>query len=180
MSFFLTGPIAVSLLVYNERLTVVLGLFTLILALAVFLSCRSGLTLLNKIGLKKLANSKCYQTFFKYHTYYWWVFWLMFVIHLLAAIMHLGFKNSGDPDAYLHIYSVIFGVAAVIALVVVSFSCRGIAGILRLFSERKVNDFRSLGRLFRFHAYYWLLFFLVIATHFTISFIHNGLWPSAV
>jgi hypothetical protein len=104
----------------------------------------------------------------------------MFVIHLLAAIMHLGFKNSGDPDAYLHIYSVIFGVAAVIALVVVSFSCRGIAGILRLFSERKVNDFHSLGRLFRLHAYYWLLFFMVIVAHFIIGFIHNGLWPSAV
>jgi hypothetical protein len=57
MSFFLTGPIAVSLLVYNERLTVVLGLFTLILALAVFLSCRSGFTSLNKIGLKKPTQS---------------------------------------------------------------------------------------------------------------------------
>jgi cytochrome b561 len=180
MDFISTGPIAVSLIVYNERLTVLLGLVTLILALAVFLSCRTGLSILNKTGLKKLTSSKGYQTFLKYHTYYWWSFWLVFVIHLLAAIMHLGFKNTDDPDAYLHIYSVIFGAAAAAALLIISVSCRGISGFVRLFSERKVNDIKSLSRLFKFHAYYWLIFLVVIAVHFLIGFIYNGFWPAGV
>lgn len=170
----------VSLSVYNQRLAIVLGIFTLIMALAVFLSCRSGITLLNKIGLKNMASSRGYQTFLKYHTYYWWTFWLIFVIHLLAAIMHIGFKNSGDPDAYLHIYSLIFGSAGIITLIVVDLSCRGIIGVVRLFSERKWNEFRFLGRLYRYHSYFWLIFGLLVTVHLSIGLIHSGWWPSRV
>jgi cytochrome b561 len=110
MHIFLTS---VSLSVYNERLAIVLGLMTLISALAVFFSCRSGLFFLKRIGLSGLTGRRPFQVFIKYHTYYWWIFWIIFLIHLAAAIMHLGFKNSDDPDAYLHIYSVVFGLAAI-------------------------------------------------------------------
>jgi cytochrome b561 len=180
MNAFLTAPIAVSLVVYNERLAAVLGLVTLIFALAVFFSCRACLALLNKIGLKKLVASKGYQTFLKFHTYYWWMFWLIFIIHLLAAIMHLGFKNSSDPDAYLHVYSVIFGVAAVLSLLVISFSSRGIATLVRLFSERRPTDFKSIGAVYKFHAFYWWIFLAAVTAHFLVGFLHSGLWPSGV
>jgi cytochrome b561 len=176
----LIHPLAVSLVVYNERLAAVLGLITLISALAVFFSCRTCLSVLTKIGLKRFVSGKGYRTFLKYHTYYWWFFWLIFVIHLLAAIMHLGFKNTSDPDAYLHVYSVIFGAAGLVALVVVSFSCRAIFGLTRLFSDRKPTDFKSIAGVYKYHAYYWLIFFLVIAVHFLVGFLHSGLWPSGV
>jgi hypothetical protein len=178
MNLMLSLPLAVSLSVYNERLAVLLGIITLLSALAVFFSCRTGVKILNKIGLKRLVAHKSYQTFLKYHTYYWWTFWLVFVIHLFAAIMHLGFNTAGDPDAYLHKYSVIFGVLALLIILVVGFSCRGIANLVRLFSERRPTDFKLIGAVYKFHAYYWMLFLLMIAAHFTAGYLHSGWWAT--
>lgn len=173
-------PLSVSLSVYNERLAVILGCLTLISALTVFFSCRTCIRLLNKIGLKNVVSSKRYQTFLKYHTYYWWTFWLIFVIHLMAAIMHLGFNTAGDPEAYLHKYSVIFGASTLLTILVVSFSCYGIANLVRLFSERRSTDFKLIGAVYKYHAYYWMIFFLSIAAHFIVGFKHSGWWPSGI
>lgn len=173
-------PLAVSLSVYNERLAVTLGIITLLSALTVFFSCRTGVKILHKIGLKKMVAGQSYQTFLKYHTYYWWTFWLVFVIHLLTAIMHLGFNTTGDPDAYLHKYSVIFGVSALLAILAVGFSCRGIANLVRLFSERKPTEFKLIGAVYKYHAYYWVIFFVLIASHFTAGYLHSGWWAAGV
>jgi cytochrome b561 len=178
MNQILSLPLAVSLSVYNERLAVVLGILTLLSALTVFFSCRTGIKLLNKTGIKNLVANKSYQSFLKYHTYYWWTFWLVFVIHLLAAIMHLGFNTAGDPDAYLHKYSVIFGALALLTILVVGFSCRGIFTLVRLFSERKPTDFKLIGAVYKYHAYYWMLFYFMIAAHFTAGYLHSGWWAT--
>jgi hypothetical protein len=175
VSFFL---LSVSLSVYSERLAVILGLITLVTALAVFFTCRTGMGLLKRVGLSRITQSRAYRAFNRYHSYYWGLLGLVLVIHLMSAIMHLGFNNSGDPDAYLHRYSVIFGLTALLALLVLAFSCRGISALLKLFSEKKVQNIRFLGFLYRFHNYYWMLFLVLIAAHFTAGFLHSGWWPS--
>jgi hypothetical protein len=178
MNQILSFPIAVLLPVYNERLAVILGLITLLLALTVFFSCRIGIKLLNKIGLREMVAGKRYRQFLKYHNYYWWAFWLIFVIHLMAAITHLGFNTAGDPDAYLHKYSVILGILAVLTLLIVRFSCYGIAAMVRLFSDRPPTDFKIISAVYKYHAYYWMAFVLLIAAHFTAGYRHSGWWPT--
>lgn len=180
MIAFLIHPVAVSLSVYNERLAVVLGIMTLISALALFLSCRVCLRILPKIGCQNLIASRGFQRFLKYHTYYWWTFWLIFGIHLMSAIMHLGFGSTGDPDAYLHKYSVIFGVSALLVVLVASYSCRWVATLYRLFSERGPSDSKFFSMVYRYHAYYWLVFFLLIAAHFVVGYKHSGWWPTGI
>jgi hypothetical protein len=180
MNHFSSLPFAVSLSVYNERLAVVLGFMTLLSVLTVFLSCRTCVKMLNKIGLKRMVSHKSYQTFLKYHTYYWWLFWLIFVLHLMAAIMHLGFNTAGDQDAFLHKYSTIFGVSALLTVIVVSVSCRGIATLVRLFSERKFTDFKLISVVYKYHTYYWTIFFLLTASHFTAGYLHSGWWPTGI
>jgi hypothetical protein len=172
------SPFLVSLAVYNERLAIILGGTTLLSALTVFCSCRFALWLFSQTPWRKLATSAAYRRFIKYHNYYWWLFWLLFVIHLLAAIMHLGFKNLADPDAYLHTYSLIFGLAALLSLLLLSFSCRGFLGIFLLFSPRNATDFKFFSRFYQMHTYFWVLFWLAIAVHFTAGFLHSGFWPS--
>jgi hypothetical protein len=178
MDQILNLPLAVLLSVYNERLAVILGIITLLVALTLFFSCRICIKTLNKIGLQKIVASKRYRGFLKYHTYYWWAFWLIFVIHLLAAIMHLGFNTAGDSDAYLHKYSVIFGISAILTILLVSFSCYGIATLVRLFSDRSPTDFKLIDAVYKYHAYYWTLFLLLIAAHFTAGYLHSGWWPT--
>jgi hypothetical protein len=178
MNKLLNVPVAVLLAAYSERLAVILGIITLFTALAIFFSCRICIKILNKIGLKKMVAHKIYRSFLKYHPYYWWAFWLIFVIHLLAAIMHLGFNTAGDPDAYLHKYSVIFGISAMLSILLVSFSCYGITALVRLFSDRRPVDFKFIGAVYKYHAYYWMIFLLLIAAHFIAGYLHSGWWPT--
>jgi hypothetical protein len=176
----LNFPLVISIAVYNERLAMVLGILTLLSGLAVFLSCRTCIKILNKTGFKKMIAGKTFQRLLKYHTYYWWTFWLIFVLHLMSAIMHLGFNTAGDSNAYLHKYSLIFGLSALAAVIAVRFSCHGIGVVVRLFSERKPTEFKLIGLVYKYHSYYWVVFFILIAAHYTAGFLHSGWWPTGI
>ena len=50
--------------IYNERTAIVLGFVTLILLLAVFFSCRTFISLLQKLGVNNPTDNRFYRTFF--------------------------------------------------------------------------------------------------------------------
>ena len=166
--------------VYNERLAISLGLATLLLALAIVFSCQSFVSLLNRFVPDNFTRTKGYQSFYKFHAYFWWAFGVVFVMHLLTALMHTGLSTStaGDPDAYLHLYSIWSGLGGFIVIRAVVFSsCRSPAGFLNSFRDSPLSTNRVYRAFYRYHAYYWLVFLAVVAAHFAFGYIHSGIWP---
>jgi cytochrome b561 len=165
--------------IYNERLAIALGLLTLVFALAILASCRSFAFLLNRFGVKDYTNNKPYQSFYKFHSYYWWIFWLAFVLHLMTAVTHTELPAVGDPDAGIHWLILGFGAAALVSMLIVSLSCRSIIAFSNIFTEKSLLKFKIYNSFYRYHSYYWFVFILLIAGHFTSAYIHAGIWPGS-
>ena len=69
------------------RLILILGIINLVSGLLVLFSCRCI------PGLKITGNPmqhKGYQRFYKYHCYYWWIFWISVMIHAALALAYYG------------------------------------------------------------------------------------------
>jgi hypothetical protein len=163
---------------YGERLTVILGLLTLTAAAAVILSCRSVISWSHRIGLKNILNYPAYQSFYKYHSYYWWAFGFIFSIHLLMGLMHIFMIPSvPDPDAYVHWYSLGSGLTAVFLAGGILFSCRMVNGPLTLLFNKNPLTNLKYKAYYKFHAYYWPAFLALAAAHYLSGFLHSGFWP---
>ncbi len=163
---------------YAERLAVSLGFATFLAGVATFTSCRSFVSLLNRRGHQGFTESKGFRTFYKYHSYYWWSFEIILVVHILASLMHTGLVPSpGDPDASQHLH-VIESAGAVFVLVVVQFvSCRTFAGLVDLVTQKPPLTWRLYRGFYKYHSYYWILFAVVLIGHITLSSLHTHFWP---
>ena len=73
--------------VVAARLIFILGIINLVTAVLVLLTCRCVPGLRITGNLMQYAT---YRRFFKYHCYYWWVFWLSVVVHAIFAIGFMG------------------------------------------------------------------------------------------
>lgn len=173
LSFLASGNIEV----YNERLAIVLGFITLFFVLATFASCRSFITLLNHFGWKNPIDSEAYRIFYRYHFYYWWAFCFVFTLHLMTAVMHTGLSTTDDPDAYLQWYVLWSGLALFVSSLVLFSSCRSLPNLLNLFAGENPLTVKGYQLFYRYHSYYWLVFFLLIAGHFAFGYVHAGIWP---
>jgi hypothetical protein len=136
--------------VYNERIAIILGLVTLVLALAIFASCRTFVSLLQRLGLENPSQNKFYQGFYKYHLYYWWGFGVSLLAHVMMVTLHTGLPKSGDPDAGVHWVILILGLASAVSGVVLFFSCRILPRLLAPKTYLPLVDFRP----FRDRAFY--------------------------
>jgi hypothetical protein len=175
--YILTG-ISPAIYLYGEQLTVILGFITLILALAVIFSCRSCLAWSKRLGWKDILQNKVYHAFFTYHSYYWWGFWFIFSFHLLMGLMHIFmFPSVPDPDSYYHWYSLGFGLSAILIIGGILASCRVIVVPLTTLLNKNPFKLAVFAPFYKYHSYYWLIFIIVIALHYTFGFLHSGLWP---
>jgi hypothetical protein len=129
--------------------------------------------------VKSPLENKTYSLFYRFHSYFWWAFWFVIALHLMTGVMHTGLVNrTTDPDAYLHWYSLFSGLAGFVVLgAMVLLSCRSFVSLADFLTEKHALDIRPVAALYRYHAYYWFLFALVVVSHFTIGFIHSGIWP---
>ena len=85
--------------VSNERVAIVPGFITLLFAAATFISCRTFINLLARVGVKNIQQNGFFHYFYKYHSYYWWAFGVAVLTHLTVALLHTGLPQAGDPDA---------------------------------------------------------------------------------
>jgi len=170
---FISGNIGI----YNERLTVILGFVTLAAALATFVSCRSCLSFLGRLGWKIPTESGPYRAFYKYHGYYWWVFILGLTLHFLAAVMHTAIPAPGDPDAPIHWAILGFALGAAVMTGAVLSSCRSLNSLVNTFTGKAPTSNKRYFSFYRYHSYYWLILILALAGHFAASYIHIGVWP---
>ncbi len=65
------------------RIVFILGIFQTLVALAIFLSCRcvSGFK-----PAARLTRGTAFRKFFRYHCYYWWLFWISVAAHVFLAV----------------------------------------------------------------------------------------------
>lgn len=172
-SLEITGPTAI----YNERIAIIMGIFTLMLALAVFLSCRTFFSLAHLLGWKTPGENKIYRVFNKYHVWYWWLFGVSLVAHIMMSVVHTGLPQAGDPDAGIHWIILILGLASAILAVIIFASCRFLPRVLSAQKSGGLLKNVRYNLFYRYHNYYWLLLLLMVAAHFTVSFLHAGIWP---
>ncbi len=172
------NPISVNIIVYNERLAIILGFITLTFMMATLFSCRSFVSFLNRIGVKNPTKNPTYSSFFKYHSLYWWGFAFSIILHLLVGVMHISYSNPADPDAYLHTYILLAGGAAFVVTLVVYVSCRAFAGLLNLITGKSPSSGKVFASFYRWHNYYWIILILMFVAHFTFTYWHTGIWAN--
>jgi hypothetical protein len=163
--------------VYNERLAIVLGLITLGLGIAAFLSCRTFASLFKLMGAKNGLGNRIYWSFTNYHLYYWWAFGVFLVAHLMVAVLHTGLPRAGDPDAGLHWLILLFGIFSAGSSSMIFASCRVLPRLSAMLTPRDPFSNSGYRWIFQHHAYYWLVFGLLTATHFVVAYNHAGIWP---
>jgi hypothetical protein len=161
--------------VYNERVAIVLGLTTLFFALAAFLSCRSFISLMNRAGFNP-ARSHGFMTFFRYHTYYWWLFGAFLLAHVMIGTFHTA-SQFGGADAVSHGIIVGLGLFGAVSGVALFSSCRIYPRLMAHTLSRQSFASRTYQVFFSRHSYYWAAFALLIAGHFLAGFLHAGIWP---
>jgi len=163
--------------VYEERAAIALGIITLIAALLTVTTCRSFLNLLNRLGISRPLDLKPYRSLFNLHSYYWWVVLGGLVTHITLAIYHTGLPVAGDPDAPLHWAILSLGLASFSAIVVTLSSCRVILTLSSSMHRKSPLSHGSYRSFFKVHSYVWWAFTFIVAGHFTIAYVHAGIWP---
>jgi hypothetical protein len=146
---------------------------TLASALAVFASCRTFVSLIQRLGLKDPKSNRAYKAFYDLHAFYWEGFLLLLSTHLIAALAHTVIFDKSDLNSYQHVRILMLGLGAAVAGGVIFASCRIPFGSLR-------NTFKNpKGYLvfYGFHGWFWLIVFAVIGAHFFFAHAHVGFWP---
>jgi len=163
--------------IYDERVAVVLGFLTLFSLLAVFLSCRSFLAVMNRMGLEGVTNSKAYRRFYQYHAYYWWIFGALILSHFMMAVLHTGLPKAGDPDSPIHWAILLLGLGAALGAGALFVSCRIMPRLITLATSKNPMTSVAFKGFFKLHAYYWWIILLLVVAHFAASYLHTGFWP---
>jgi hypothetical protein len=163
--------------IYNERVAIVLGFSTLVSSIMVFLSCRTCVTGLQRLGIKNPLAMKGYALFYKYHLFYWWAFGVLLIAHLMLAALHTGLPQAGDPDAGTHWIILGMGLFSTVSAIVLFSSCRFLPGLITM--ATRINPIHNLTykAFFHGHSFYWGALLLLIIVHVIVSFRHAGIWP---
>jgi hypothetical protein len=161
--------------IYDERIAIILGYATLILAVSLFFSCRIFTGFLRKRGLQRIVDHPVYSKFYSLHGTYWWFFTIILTVHFLTAFGHVGIPQSSDPDSPVHWSILATGLAGSVVFAGIYFSCRSIGTFWSFFTDKSPSQLYP--SFFKKHSYIWLLFGTIILTHIVIAFHHVGIWP---
>jgi hypothetical protein len=163
---------------YGERLAVVLGFCTLGFFAALGFTCRSFLPLARKLGLNGLIESKPYKKLFSFHSFFWYGFFLLLVLHMMTGIMHTELPKTGDPNASIHLAILIMAGSVLFSLGFTFSTCRSFIGIFHLVGKDPLKGwFKSY---YNVHSYIWILLLLALIGHLVASYLHIGFWPTAI
>lgn len=175
VSFQVAGDLGI----YYERIAVTLGFVTLIASIATFASCRSFISLMSRFTHNSLLENRAYKSFYKYHSYYWWSFLIILVIHVMSATIHTELLPGPDaPDALEHWFILGFAFGTLVSISVQFSSCRSFVSLVNFFTQNNPGKFRAYNGFYRFHAYYWWIFLSVVAGHIIAAAVHTNFWPS--
>lgn len=69
------------------RITLLFGIINVITLLLIFFSCRC---LIGAKFVKRMWEHKWYQKYYRIHCYYWWVFFIAVIMHIVFAVIAFG------------------------------------------------------------------------------------------
>ena len=145
--------IAGGLGIYYERIAVTLGFATLLAIVATFVSCRSFISLIGRYAHMNLMENTLYKSFYRYHAYYWWLFLIVLVIHIMSATIHTELlPGHDDPDALEHWMIIGFALSTLAVISIQFFSCRSFASLAGLFTRKNPVKFRLYSIFYKFHS----------------------------
>jgi hypothetical protein len=163
--------------IYNERLAIIFGLITVFCGVLAFFSCRTCIGWLGTFGLQNITKSKGYASFNKKHIYYWWGFGVFLGAHIMVAVVHSGFPQSGDPDAYIRWVILGLGLFSAAAAFGLFASCRVVPRLAAMAAPKNLFENALFKSYFQYDSYFWWILLLLVAVHFTLAFNYIGLWP---
>jgi hypothetical protein len=173
MAYFSSGVV-----LYSERVTVILGYLTLASAVATFGTCRTCQSLLNRFGIfKRVAGPDWYRALSRLHGFYWWGLVMGAVLHLMSALMHTGIPGAGDPDGSIHRLVLATGGASLVLAGVVLSSCRSLVNLVSSFREHSLLAGRAFLGFYRYHTFFWAALTMLVVVHFISVYSHIRLWP---
>lgn len=161
--------------IYVHRVVLSLGLGSAVFALASIASCRSCVTWLSFLFKKSPMTAKWYQSFYKYHTYYWWLLGVLMESHAIMAISSTGLPEAGDADANIQWVILSLALASFVSTIVVFLSCRILPRVFDFTTGKRLLEVRAYRSFYKYHSYVWLAFIASVAAHMTVAFIHAGL-----
>jgi hypothetical protein len=156
--------------VYIHWLILWLGILVLVSGAAVLISCRTIAAAFNLLGSDGSRWSRLYLKFYRYHSVYWIVFGLVLALHLLMTITHVGFPEN--PFLASHIVVFITAITNFILATIVLSSCRTAVRMIGFFTSKNPLESSGYKHLYKYHAYYWWLLGLSLATHIVFGMIH--------
>lgn len=163
--------------IYSERTAIVLGFAAVALALAAFVSCRTFVSLLVRLGANDPSQNRFYRRFNRYHLYYWWSFGVAVLAHIMMGVFHTGLPKAGDPDAGVHWMILVLGLASGTTSVALFGSCRISPRLLAPAVHGISLRNKTYRSFFGYHSFYWLALVLAVAAHFLATYLHAGIWP---
>jgi len=144
------------------------------MGLALVTSCRSCISLLDRIGLAGMAKSAAFRAYYARHGAYWFFFGALVLSHLLMGTIHTGLPQAGDPDAPVHWWILLVGLGSAVTAGVSFASCRILPRFLVGSAILRTGAYR---RFLKYHGYLWWVFLGGAGAHFAIAFLHAGVWP---
>ena len=73
--------------VFASRLILILGFVNLVTGFLLLFTCRVIPAFKPTRGLMQHAF---YKSFYRYHVYLWWIFWISVIVHVVFAMNYLG------------------------------------------------------------------------------------------
>ena len=73
--------------VFASRLILILGIVNFVTGFLLLFTCRVIPAFKPTRGLMQHAF---YKSFYRYHVYLWWIFWVSVIVHVIFAINFLG------------------------------------------------------------------------------------------
>ena len=73
--------------VFASRLILILGFVNLVTGFLLLFTCRVIPAFKPTRGLMQHA---LYKSFYRYHVYLWWIFWISVIVHMVFAMNYLG------------------------------------------------------------------------------------------
>ncbi len=158
--------------IYVHWLILALGIGILISGIAVITTCRSVAGFFHLLQGKDSLKARVYNTYFRFHSYYWVAFGLFLVLHLMVTIVHIGLPSSGEPYALAH--QVVFYSAIVnfLLVLVVFTSCKSFLSLVSLFTSRNPLSGNIFKGFYRFHSILWWLLAVSFIVHIVFGIIH--------
>jgi hypothetical protein len=151
--------------IYTHWLIFALGIGILVFGAAVYFSCRSFAIFFKIPWSKNSFWIRFYTVFYRYHSYYWNIFWFILILHLLVTIPHSGIPNPLAPFFRAQQVSFYSSIVNFVCVAAVLLSCRSISAFFSFFGADNLKSLNAYKKFYKYHSYIGMVLAVSVGTH---------------